>query len=110
MTNDAKAICRLNDLLRTTFMGGDVHVTCGVAALDDEARAAILTKVREFDAFDRGNDPYGEHDFGSFEHAAERYLWKIAYYAKDDFTAGSENPADPRATSRVLTIMRADEY
>jgi hypothetical protein len=26
------------------------------------------------------NDPYGEHDFGSFELAGEKFFWKIDYY------------------------------
>ena len=99
----------LNDAFRRTFCGGRVLVTAGVAALADEAKAIVLRGVREFDAFDRDNDPHGEHDFGIIEHAGESYMWKIDYY---DLTCegGSENPADPAVTNRVLTIMRADEY
>jgi hypothetical protein len=48
-------------------------------------------------------------DFGSFEIAAVSYFFKIDYYATD-MEGGSENPADPDKTVRVLTIMRADEY
>ena len=62
-----------------------------------------------FDKFDSDNDPHREHDFGSFEIDGETYFFKIDYYALD-MDGGSEDPADPEKTTRVLTIMRADEY
>jgi Protein of unknown function (DUF3768) len=55
------------------------------------------------------NDPYGEHDFGNFTLAGRKFFWKIdAYDANMEF--GSEDPADPSQTTRVLTIMLAEEY
>ena len=30
-------------------------------------KAAAIRKVVDFDDFNEDNDPYGEHDFGSFE-------------------------------------------
>jgi hypothetical protein len=66
-------------------------------------------KVESFDSFTEDNDPHGEHDFGAFEHEGQRIFWKIDYYARDR-EHGSENPADPKQTVRVLTIMLASEY
>lgn len=82
-------------------------ITQGVQALDDVG--AVLERVRTFDAFDGDNDPYGEHDFGSFVHNGETIFWKIDYYDRT-LTAGSEDPTDPEATIRVLTVMLASEY
>ncbi|MBC6718670.1 DUF3768 domain-containing protein [Aurantimonas sp. DM33-3] len=100
---------RLNDSFRRTFAGGTVMLTAGVRELDAQGQRTVLDAVRAFDTFGTDNDPYGEHDFGAVEHGGHRYFWKIDYYDRD-LTHGSPDPADPTVTSRVLTIMRADEY
>jgi hypothetical protein len=99
----------LNDNFRTTFVGGRVVLTQGVSEMSMDERARILLAVQSFKDFDSGNDPHGEHDFGSFELAGETYFFKVDYYSPD-LQGGSEDPADPGKTTRVLTIMRADEY
>lgn len=73
-------------------------MTCGVAALPESDVAQILAKVRDFSEFSEGNDPYGEHDFGSFNQNGNKILWKI------DDCAGEEG------YNLVLTILLAEEY
>ena len=99
----------LNDNFRSTFIGGRVLVTQGVGALPIDTKARVILAVQRFDEFSADNDPHREHDFGSFGVQGETYFWKIDYYALD-MDGGSEDPADPEKTTRVLTIMCADEY
>ena len=93
---------------------GKKVLTSGVRALGLEHVVAIAEKVASFDSFTEDNDPHGEHDFGAFEHEGKRIFWKIDYYDRATFGTGhdygSENPADPATTLRVLTIMLASEY
>lgn len=84
-------------------------MTAGVGALGDGDRLVLLEGVRLFDAFSPDNDPHGEHDFGSIEVGGERFFWKLDYYDLG-CRCGSPDPADAAVTTRVLTIMRADEY
>ena len=84
-------------------------ITAGVKALGQEKVNQIVRKVQTFDQFTKDNDPYEEHDYGSFVHEGEKILWKIDYYDKN-LEFGSEDPADPSKTTRVLTIMTALEY
>ena len=100
-------IAALNDHARRSFTGCRVVITQSVQELDN--LADLLDQVRRFDAFTPDNDPYGEHDFGSFRHAAETIFWKFDYYDVD-LQIHSPDPSDPTVTARVLTIMLADEY
>ena len=109
MTQQTGRIRVLNDNFRSTFIGGQVVMTAGVSELPMDVKANVLLTVKSFDNFTGGNDPYGEHDFGVFEVAGDTFYWKIDYY-DPDCRYGSENPADPEKTTRVLTIMLAGEY
>ena len=103
------AIRTLNDEFRQTLRGGIVVFTAAVLALGDQAQAEILKTVAELDRFDPDNDPHGEHDFGTFEFEGQRLFFKIDYYDLALYWH-SPNPADPEVTTRVLTVMLAEEY
>lgn len=102
-------IRELNDNLRRTFFGGIVVTTQGVAVMDGDTKRRLMREVQNFRDFSEDNDPHGEHDFGSIEMNGAKFFWKMDYYDKS-MEMGSPNPADPKVTKRVLTIMRAEEY
>ena len=63
----------------------------------------ILMQIKNTDKFDDGDDPWKEHDFGSFVFKDERIYWKFDYY-DDELEYFKENG------TRVLTVMLASEY
>jgi len=110
MTDEnTKKIAGLNDLLRETFMTGKVRLSYGVTELGEELKEKLISEVRSYSDFTEGNDPYGERDFGAIELEGGKFYWKIDYYDRN-LEFGSEDPADPKKTVRVLTIMRSCEY
>jgi hypothetical protein len=102
------AIARLNDCFRRR-PGADWMMTVGVQAKGQLFALAAMSAVTAFETFTADNDPYGEHDFGSFTLCGERLFWKIDYYDLD-LRYGSPDPADRAVTRRVLTVMLASEY
>ena len=102
-------IRELNDALRTTFNGGRVMLTSGFNALPETLKALVIERVKTFSEFDAGNDPHGEHDFVNFENDGQRFIAKIDYY-DCSLRFGAEDPSDPDQTTRIMTIMLADEY
>lgn len=98
----------LNDQLRQGI-GGRIMVTCGVSAHGTAFVAEALRAVAAFDAFTPDNDPYGEHDFGVLTVRDTRLLFKLDAYDRE-LNFASPDPADPKVTVRVLTIMLAEEY
>ena len=105
----AARIRELNDRFRTTMTGGRVMMTTGVDALPSDVKAMVIRRVATFSDFNADNDPRQEHDFGSFTLTGRKFFWKIDAYDKA-MEFGSEDPADPSKTTRVLTIMLAEEY
>jgi hypothetical protein len=109
MTTKTKAIRALNDELRQNITTGTALLTAGVAALGGEAVARIVKTIAVYDYFCHANDPYEEHDFGSFEVDGHTIFFKIDYYDKSR-NYHSPDPSDPSVTERVMTIMLAEEY
>lgn len=106
---NTEKIRALNDAFRTTLTGGKVLLTAGVNALPSEVKATVIRRVRTFSEFNEENDPHGEHDFGNFSLVGQKFFFKIDYY-DSNMEFGSEDPSDPSKTTRVLTIMLAQEY
>jgi hypothetical protein len=104
-------IRKLNDALRTSFDPklGNIVMTSGVDALASDVKAMAIRKVATFSDFTADNDPHKEHDFGSFDLAGQKFFWKIDYY-DSSLAFGSDDPSDPEQTTRVLTLMLAEEH
>lgn len=98
-------IAELNDAARSNAV--NYMATSGVMALDEVTISEIFVGVQDFCKFTEDNDPYGEHDFGSFVASGYKIFWKIDYY--DQQLKYGIDPLDPTCR-RVVTIMLAEEY
>ena len=99
----------LNDKFRKTLLGGKVMLTRGIYSKGQAVINDILNSVKAFNNFNENNDPYNEHDYGSFLYDGEKIMWKIDYYDRN-LQYYSDNPADITKTVRVMTVMLAEEY
>src|SRR6266481_5365803 len=104
----AEKIRALNDAFWTTMTGGRVMMTAGIDALPSDVKAMVIRRVATFSDFTPDNDPHKEHDFGSFTLTGRKFFFKLDYFDLN-MEFGSEDPADPSKTTRVLTIMLAEE-
>lgn len=120
-TKKAKLIAEKNDKLRKSFaifgsyiglvsdIGAQIMITSGIDSLHPTVRTKILEAVQAFSDFPKGDDPYGEHDFGKVVVLGIKVYFKIDYYDQK-LEYGSPDPTDDKVTRRVLTIMLASEY
>lgn len=100
-----KQIAERNDLLRKTGKGGRINIS---GMLMDFANLdKIMQAMRDFDNFNKDNDPYGEHDCGLFEVDGEKFMFKIDYY-----DTNLEYGVDPKTEPaiHILTLMLASDY
>jgi hypothetical protein len=69
----ADKIRALNDAFRRTMTGGRV-MTAGGDALPSDVKAIVIRRVAVYADFNADNDPHGEHDFGAFEVAGQKFF------------------------------------
>ena len=105
----AELIGRLNDRLRVTGEGGTIMITQNLRRVTGFDASVLSAALANYDRFDPDNDPHGERDFGDLTLWGYDLLWKIDYY-DCDLKYGSDDPADPGVTARVLTVMLACDW
>ena len=106
MISKTEQIRALNDKLRQNLTVGTAFITAGIAALGPDAVARIVKTIAVYDDFCHANDPYEEHDFGSFEVDGQTIFFKIDLYEERGVKSANGEPV----VTRVLTIMLAEEY
>jgi hypothetical protein len=110
METRTQTIRRLNDELRKgRTPNGKTVITSGIQSLGAIDVAKLVLAIAAFEQFNGDNDPHGEHDFGAVKFGEHSVFWKIDYYDQS-LEFGSEDPANPEITTRVMTIMLAEEY
>ena len=107
-------VAKLNDFLRgyiltATPVKDKIVITEGVSKLDKQIQKKVFQKVKNYKDFDEDNNRFGERDFGAFGVNCMDFFWKISYY-DNNMKYHSEDKSDPEKTTRVLTIMRSEEW
>lgn len=84
-------------------------ITDGVRRITGFDAAELATALASYTGFDQDNDPHGERDFGDLSLWGYDLLFKVDYYDRE-LKYGSDDPADPDQTHRVLTVMLASDW
>lgn len=108
-TDKTETIRQHNDVFRVTGTGGKIVFTGALALEPEEFRNQVYERVRLYRDFSEGKDPHGEHDYGHLKVSGKDIMWKIDYYDAN-MEYGSEDPADPAQTTRLLSIFFAEDY
>ena len=105
----AAKIRELNDAFRSTMTGGRVMMTAGVDALPSDVKAMVIRRVATFSDFTptmiRTASTISAPSSSPVGSSSSSWIISIP-----TMKFGSEDPADPAKTTRVLTIMLAEEY
>ena len=117
LPDKSSLIQRVNDDFRQnqcSTVPGTTVITAAISYLAPLDIINIKANVKAFCEFNEGNDPYAEHDLGSFEYTTPdrtyTIRWKIDYYSDEECLYGSEDPSDMTQTYRVMSIMLAEDY
>lgn len=84
-------------------------ITQGVQRITGFDAAVLAAALANYSDFDPDNDPHGERDFGDITLFGYNLLFKMDYFDKV-LEFGSDDPADPNVTHRVLTVLLASEW
>ncbi len=109
MSRDVKKITELNDAWRAP---GSMMIETGMHALCSDFVDQAIHAAHTYTDFNPDNDPHDERDFAI---EGQKLYWQIEYRAKakpgEKYSRQlSGDPADPKKTDRVTTVMLTKEY
>lgn len=103
-------IAKLNDRFRNGDKSlGEYKMSRQVLALPRKKQKQLFKEIQDFSDFTPENDPRGEHNSGQVTMDGVEYVWKIDYLDTSMIML-SDAPEDINKTTRVLLVIRADEY
>ncbi|MGK7919794.1 MAG: DUF3768 domain-containing protein [Trichodesmium sp.] len=103
-------VAKLNDRFRNGDKSlGEYRMSRQVLALPRKKQKELFKEIQEFSAFTPENDPKGEHNMGNVTIDGVQYTWKIDYLDTSMIML-SDAPEDINRTTRVLLVIRSDEY
>lgn len=102
-------VAELNDLVRRDMKGGKWVRTQGVMATQYDG-PGLYALVARFEDFTEANNPHGERDMGLIQLPNQSIMWKIDVFSDAECQYGSEEPWNPDASYRVLTLLLPEEY
>lgn len=104
-----KPLLRVAPVFTLDGIEGELVATRGIADAGANFLGNVIRACARAFVFTEDNDPYGDHSFGTITVEGHRVFWKFDLY-DTDLKAGSEHPAIPAHTRRVLTLMFPHEY
>ncbi len=102
-------VAELNDLVRREMKGGKWVRTQGVMATQYDG-PGLYAIVARFEDFTEANNPHGERDMGVIQLSDMSIMWKIDVYENAECEYGADEPWNPDASYRVLTLLLPEEY
>ncbi|MGB3508169.1 MAG: DUF3768 domain-containing protein [Microcoleaceae cyanobacterium] len=100
----------LNDRFRQGDRSlGEYKMSRQVLALPLKKQKQLFKLIQEFYDFTPENDPRGEHNMGQVIMDGVEYIWKIDYLDTSMIMLSNE-PEDINKTTRILLVIRADEF
>ena len=105
-----QAIAKLNDRFRKGDRSlGEYQLSRQVLALPKNKQKQLFKLIQDFSDFNSENNPDGDRSFGAVMMDGFKYIWKIDCLNLS-MTMLSDDPSDASKTTRILLIIRADEF
>ena len=104
-------IAKANDKFRSKILRGIAKDTEGKAIVTKTILETLTTieqiqafaKVIKYDDFNKDNDPYGTHEFGTFEFKEHQIMWQIDNFENEECLYGHPEDSDEPGY-KILTI------
>lgn len=104
-----RMVCHLHDLFRQQFSASELYLSPNIMKLPPDARAIIISRVRNYQGFCEKSDPEILHNIGYFSFRSHKLIWAI--YRDDGNRSGDSVSLDQiKKNALHMMVTTAEEY